>query len=161
MNDSIKNRSFVKIVDELKSEMARYKKGLVVRELKIGMLHKKMGALRSELMQYKGKKRRFKRVSVGIITEIIVGSKRYTGFMKELSAGGMQIITGPVRAITHFVPGSVVDIKFQLPTGQMLTLHCEVRWLHTVKARSEGLINSMGLAILDVPPRYKAFFKTF
>jgi hypothetical protein len=106
-------------------------------------------------------KERPKRVFTGIKTELISGSKSYTGFIANLSEKGIGLYVGPTETAIDFAPRTKLEIKFQTPLGETLNLHCELKWLHTYNNPPHGITNSMGIEIIDAPPEYIEFFKTF
>ena len=78
--------------------------------------------------------------------EIISGGKSYSGVIKNLSEGGAFVEIVPTEIVKDFIPGTKLEVKFQLPSGEILNLHYEVRWLYSKILPSPGLKqNSFGL----------------
>ncbi len=96
------------------------------------------------------------------IGELISGSKSYIVFIANLSEKGIGLYVGtaPTETAIDFAPRTKLEIKFQTPSGEILNLHCELKWLHTYNNPPHGITNSMGMEIIDTPPKYIEFFKT-
>jgi len=105
-------------------------------------------------------KRNLLRIPVYIEADIIAGGVSYPGFIGNLSENGIYAEIAPTNTATDFTPGTTLDVEFQHPSGEELDLLCEVTWLYTKKKSPQGLINSIGLEIIDAPLKFKDFLKT-
>ncbi len=128
----------------------------------------------------KGRRTR-KRITVGLVAELILDGKNYTGVIENISESGIkwyqyaEVIENiseygiSMRTTKDFTPGKTLKLKFQLPSGEKLNLHCKIIWSH--KTPPHGLTKSMGidppseytamgLEIIRPPLKYKKFFKT-
>jgi hypothetical protein len=105
-------------------------------------------------------KRLSKRIVITLNAELIAGGISYPGVIENISEYGVCLKAAPIKSATNFAPGTKPGLKFQLPSGKTLNLHCMVRWIHTAKTQTEGLINSMGMMILDPPSEFSEFFKS-
>jgi len=81
----------------------------------------------------------------------------YAGLIENLSGDGM-LITLHEKTKTVFMPGAALEVSFQLPSGELLNLHCMVRRIQN-NPSSRGSGHSMGMVIIDPPPVYSKFIK--
>ncbi len=102
-------------------------------------------------------KRRDKRLSVKLKAKRISCTKNCSVFIENLSERGIQMITAPPKK-NDYVPGSEIDIKFELATGKIIELLCNVKWSYNNS--EEDMTNSVGLEIVDPPEEYKEFIET-
>jgi len=100
-----------------------------------------------------------KRVNVKLGAELVSGDRTYAGVIENLSEHGIFMRTVPWETPVNCLPGTTIVLKFQPSSGETLSLHCEVKWLHIDKTPSLGLTNSMGMAIIDPPRQYKEFLR--
>ncbi len=103
-------------------------------------------------------KRRSRRKIVSLEAELISGGISYKGFIGNISGDGIYIRTAPTKTTINFAPKTTLELKFQLPSGETLNLHCKVIWSY--KTPPHGLTYSMGVKIIDPPPKYKEFLET-
>ena len=103
-------------------------------------------------------KRRFKRIKVKLKAERISGDEKYGVLIEDISENGIHIITTPSNTHKKYTPGTDIDLKFLLTSGETLNLHCKVRWAHS-KIPPDGLTDSIGLEIIDPPPKYIEFLR--
>ncbi|MBI5055142.1 MAG: PilZ domain-containing protein [Nitrospirae bacterium] len=102
--------------------------------------------------------KRRQRTFTNIKAELITGVKNYEGYIMNLSDDGIYVETAPTNTATDFIPGNSPKVKFKSYSGETLILKCEVEWLHVQKAVPDGLINRMGLEIIDPPQAYRDLF---
>ena len=80
--------------------------------------------------------------------EIISGGKSYSGVIKNLSESGAFVEIVPTEIVKDFIPGTKLEVKFQLPSGDNVNIGCEVVWLYSKKFSPDGLKqNSIGVEI--------------
>jgi hypothetical protein len=107
---------------------------------------------------------RDRRTPVCLEAMLISGGIHYSGFIANLSEYGVGVYTYVENTSTETAvncnTGEIFTMKFQIPSGETLCLNCKVKWLHVHKTSTHGLINSMGLEIIDPPLTYKEFSKT-
>lgn len=103
-------------------------------------------------------KRRFKRIKVKLKAERISGDEKYGVLIEDISENGIHIITTPSNTHKKYTPGTDIDLKFLLISGETLNLHCKVIWAHS-KIPPDGLTDSIGMEIIDPPPKYIEFVK--
>ncbi len=97
-------------------------------------------------------KRYSKRIIVTLKAELISHGINYKGFIENVSENGLYIVTAPTETPASFIPDMPCEIKFQLPSGEALNLHCKVIWSY--KTPPHGLTNSIGLEIIDPTSEY-------
>jgi len=95
--------------------------------------------------------RRFKRIIVNIQAELLSVEKSMAVFIENLSEDGLYV-TAPVISSFAFMTDMPVEIRFELPEGERLDLHCLVKW--TYRTPPHGLTNSVGMTIIDPPLTY-------
>ena len=103
-----------------------------------------------------------KRTPVILEAVLISGGIRYSGFIANFSESGVGVYvetTSPETPV-HCNPGKIFTLKFQIPSGETICLNCKVKWLHQHKTPNHCLTNSMGMEIIDPPPKYREFSKT-
>ena len=94
-------------------------------------------------------KRRFERISGCFDAEIIYKGKAFRGIIDNLSENGAQALTIPGEIKIDFIPGSILDLKFQPCPGETLVLNCRIKW--SKKVLPHGLKYKIGLEVLDPP----------
>lgn len=104
-------------------------------------------------------RRRSKRATANLNADFITNGKTYAGLIENLGEDGICITTDPTDTAKDFTPGTRIELKFQIPSGEIINLSCVIIWLHTLKIQSQGLTNSMGLEIIAPPLSYKEFYK--
>jgi hypothetical protein len=102
-------------------------------------------------------RRRAKRVTVNLKAERISCTKNCSVFIENLSETGISMITSPTNNKVY-VPGSGINLKLKLSTGDTIKLNCNVKWYYD--SSSDDMTNSVGLEIIDPPDDYMEFLKT-
>jgi hypothetical protein len=95
--------------------------------------------------------RRFKRLIVNIQAELLSADKRLAVYIENLSEEGMYV-TAPVKSSFNFITDMPIEIRFELPSGEKLNLHCKVKWVY--RTPPHGLTDSVGMTIIDPPLTY-------
>ena len=100
------------------------------------------------------------RKAVQFPTQLISGDERYDGFVINMSARGvgMFVNTSFPESTINCTRGSVLGLELVTPTGELLTLQCEVRWIRIQESPSEGLTTSMGMEVIAPPPGFMQLF---
>ncbi|RJQ48162.1 MAG: PilZ domain-containing protein [Nitrospiraceae bacterium] len=101
-------------------------------------------------------KRRHKRIFENLDAEIINGNIRYQGIIMNFSEDGLYMITATSNKVVEFGNKSQVKLKCRLPSGEELTMKCEIKWFQT-KSSPHGTSFSMGMEIINPPSKYKKF----
>jgi hypothetical protein len=102
--------------------------------------------------------RRSKRAILDIPAEIINKDKRSAGTIENLSDEGIYMVTAPIRSEKDFSPGTEIEIRFRLLSGEKLNLRCIVKWSYLTPPH--GYTFSIGLRIIDPPLTFKEAVKT-
>jgi len=101
-------------------------------------------------------KRTSKRHLIGFKAELLYGGKSYAGVVENISEKGLYVISCSLNKTIDFTSGSELNIKYQLFSGRVVDLRCEVKWSY--KTSSHGLTYSMGMEILKQSPEYIAYY---
>jgi len=96
--------------------------------------------------------RRSKRIIVTLEAELILNDTSYKGFIENLSEDGVYVITSPTKTTVNFNPGETIELKFRLPSGEILDMNCRVVWSY--KTPPHGLTNSIGMEIINPSQKY-------
>ncbi len=102
--------------------------------------------------------RRSRRVIVNLPAEIISGDKRFASSIENLSNEGAYVVTAPLKSFSDFATDTLLELRFQFPSGEKLHLHCKVKWSY--KTPPHGYTNSIGLEIINPPLIYQEILKT-
>lgn len=105
-----------------------------------------------------------KRININLNAEFICGDISYIANIQNLSRDGIFLKSSTTtNTAIDFIPGKKHNLEFKLHSGESISLHCEIKWLHSstiYKISTDKLLNSMGLEIIESPPEYKAIVKT-
>ena len=102
--------------------------------------------------------RRSKRKAVNIEAEIVSGDAVYSVLIENIAELGICIesdSTDLLKSSTKFNPGKEFEIKFRVPSGDDVKLHCKVIWSY--QAAPHGLKRKIGMEIIFPPPGYVDF----
>jgi len=104
-------------------------------------------------------KRITKRIPVRLEAYIFSGDKTYVGFIDNVSEGGFQyLLVTTIQAPKDFRPEKILQLYFQLPSGETLKLFCKVKWY--LKSSTDSKPATLGIEIIDPTPKFKEFIKT-
>jgi hypothetical protein len=104
-------------------------------------------------------KRIHKRVSVHLEAALVYDGKNCTGFMRNISEYGVNVIIRPGGNISDFNSANILDLRLTVSSGEKLNLTCRKIWTHPVLP--EKLHMNAGMGIIDPPEQYNDFLKTF
>jgi hypothetical protein len=90
--------------------------------------------------------------------QLILNRERYDVIIENFSANGMKVRTEHTNSDVNFLPDEIIDLEFQIPSGEMLNLNCKLIW--SSKMSSDSLIHDMGLKINEASPMYEEFYKS-
>jgi hypothetical protein len=90
--------------------------------------------------------------------ELIENRARYDVTIENFSENGMKVREEFINKAVDFLPDETIDLEFEIPSGEVLSLHCKVIW--SSKISSESLIQDIGLEITENSPEYEDFFRT-
>ena len=102
-------------------------------------------------------RRRYKRKTLRLNAESITGDTGFAVFIENLSESGIYMITSPSKTLKEFSPETKVNLKFKLPSKEVLSLRCKVIWSH--KASPDSPAYSVGLEIIKPPEKYIKFVR--
>ena len=94
--------------------------------------------------------RKTKRLEV----KVNLNDTSYKAYTSNLSEGGLF-----VRTMKGYQPGTVLDLELYLPSGEIIKLRGTVKW--GIKTSFQQIKNGMGNELIDIPPEYLEFFKSF
>jgi len=80
----------------------------------------------------------------------------YTGFARDISAGGLFVATYDLPRI-----GTAVNVNFRLPGGPLLSLHGVVRWVREPDEGDSDVTPGMGISLEHLEPREKAAINAY
>ena len=104
-------------------------------------------------------KRHNSRIVDSLDAEIISGSVSYPGIIMNFSEKGLYMVTATANSVVDIAPSTALELKCKLPSGEKISLNCEVKWFQT-KNSPHGISFSMGMGILNPPEGYKKFIQT-
>lgn len=105
----------------------------------------------------KESRRASQRIPIRIEAQFISNKASYLALIKNISECGIYMKIPHTERIENFKPGTKVNLKFKLPSGQLLPLKCKEIW--SIKKASNGLIKHIGLEIIHPPQKYKTFYQ--
>ena len=98
------------------------------------------------------------RIPVNLEAELAYKKATCFAFIENVSDRGIYVKITCIERIDDFKPGTKINIKFRLPSGQFLHLTCEEKW--SKKNISNSMIEQIGMKIINPPQEYKHFFNT-
>lgn len=100
--------------------------------------------------------RRSPRVDFRVKAESISKDKSYNGSIENFSREGMLKVI-PNGRIIKILPGTIIRVSFQTPSGETLNLECEVKWIRHHSDFPFGIKHHMGMEIQNTPQKYNEF----
>jgi hypothetical protein len=104
-------------------------------------------------------KRRIGRLTDNLDAELISGEVNYSGIIMNFSEDGLNMVTATANNEVDIMPSTVLELNCKLPSGEKVSLSCEVKWFQT-KNSPHGISFSVGMEILNPPLPYKEFIET-
>jgi hypothetical protein len=101
-----------------------------------------------------------KRTTVSMRGEFSSNGKTYSGHIGNVSRNGIFFHIASTKTAVDFIPGTKSEVTLLLPSGKKIRLQGEIKWLHTYKTQFNGLVNSLGMEIIDIPQEYTKLIKT-
>jgi hypothetical protein len=89
---------------------------------------------------------------------LILNRDRYDATIENFSENGIKAIAESTDIALDFLPDETIDLKFEIPSGEVLSLYCKVIWAN--KISSDSLMQDIGLEITENSPEYEDFFKS-
>jgi hypothetical protein len=59
--------------------------------------------------------------------------------------------------VIEILPGTTIGVGFQTPTGETLSLECEVKWIRNLPDLPFGMKYHVGMEIQNPPQKYNEF----
>ncbi|MHA2010670.1 MAG: PilZ domain-containing protein [Promethearchaeota archaeon] len=84
------------------------------------------------------------------------GNTSYNGYIENFSREGMLKII-PNGQVLNILLWSTMHVSLETPSGQNITLECEVRWVRRYSNMPFGLIYKVGMKIKNPPQKYNEF----
>ena len=103
-------------------------------------------------------RRRSERIAVHLNATFILAGNIYQGFITNVSVDGIGIsITSVVEIKTEFAPIKILELQFEIPSGDSIHLQAELVWFSRTGENSTQL--NLGLKLIAPPPQFKDFAK--
>lgn len=99
--------------------------------------------------------RRKKRLLVSLDAEIVHAGTTYKGFIGNLSEEGVYMRVASSNSSIYFDPGTEVELKFEVPSGETLNLPCRVTW--SDRTIPGSVIQKLGMEVINATDKYKEF----
>jgi hypothetical protein len=90
--------------------------------------------------------------------QLVLNRERYDVVLENFADNGIKVRTEPTGTDINFLPDAIVDLEFEIPTGEMLNVNCKLIW--SSKISSDSLIQDIGLKINETSPLYEEFYKS-
>ena len=101
--------------------------------------------------------RRFKRFTTRFHSVVLSNGRSYAGSIDNFSEEGLAYKMSTFHeAIKELLPEKIVNVIILIPSGETVSLNCEIRW-NDVSCDDKKLC--MGMKILDLPEKYKKFLE--
>ena len=101
-------------------------------------------------------RRHSKRLPVNLNAKVISEEKVFEGTIENMSGDGLEYyLTSFVKATRDFTPHKSIKLNLQIPSGEMLSLNCEVVWFLETSPGEKLL----GMKVLNPPLTYKEIIK--
>jgi len=103
-------------------------------------------------------KRVSKRTPFSLDAEIVSKDCVFNGYIENVSEDGIEtLITAQVQSPEDFTPNKIINIKFQVPSGNKFNLKCMVMWYLETAPNDRKLL--LGMKIISPPSKYKNMVK--
>jgi hypothetical protein len=103
-------------------------------------------------------KRRSPRVRFKIRAESSVDNTNHKGYINNLSREGMLKVI-PNEEVLNILPGTILQVSFEAPSGKQLSLKCEVKWVRHSSNLPFGLNHHVGIEIKKTCQHYDEFIR--
>ncbi len=111
------------------------------------------------MISYNKERRLARRIPARIEAYIFTGSNTYVGFIENISSEGFEfLIPTSSKAPKGLQHEQTVDIYFQIHSGEVIDMSCQVKWILRKSPYDESL--TIGMKISDLTPKLKALIKT-
>jgi hypothetical protein len=89
--------------------------------------------------------------------KLVLNRGRYDVIIENFSENGIKVRTEQTNTDINFLPDEIIDLEFEIPSGEILNLNCRVQW--SSKISSDSLMQDVGLEIAEMTPVYEDFYK--
>ncbi|OGW57378.1 MAG: hypothetical protein A2Z09_04245 [Nitrospirae bacterium RBG_16_43_8] len=103
-------------------------------------------------------RRHFRRIMVNLKAERISGNEKYSVFIENISESGINMITTTSKDNKKYAPGTEIELRLKLSTGETMHLHGLTKWAY-YKMPPDGLTDRICLEIIDPPQEYISFVR--
>ncbi|MHA2220179.1 MAG: PilZ domain-containing protein [Candidatus Hodarchaeales archaeon] len=103
-------------------------------------------------------KRRSNRKVVNIQAQLTSSDRTHNVFIQNFSKEGLYLVTTPLNQEADFNSEEIHELKFNLPSGEVINLNCKLIWSY--KTPPHGITISIGMEVINPPPEYEAFIKS-
>lgn len=95
------------------------------------------------------------RVLKELKARLILNKERYDATIENVSENGVKVMT---CSDVDILSGEKIDVEFETPSGEVLSLHCRVIW--SSKLSSDSIFQNLGLEITENSAEYEEFYKS-
>lgn len=106
----------------------------------------------------KAKKRAQVRYPVRLECELVEGNVAYPALIENISKDGLFMRVAYFNDMINYPPGSKMNLKILLSSGEKLDLHCREIW--SEKNTSGSLIKLSGMKIIDPPKKLRDLLRS-
>ncbi|KPK34217.1 MAG: hypothetical protein AMK70_08135 [Nitrospira bacterium SG8_35_1] len=100
------------------------------------------------------------RCPVTLNAKIFSRGRAFEGLISNVSEEGLGYnLTTFVESGDSFLPYKIIDLLFQLPSGETVEMKGEIRWFVKPSSGKKGLL--LGLMVVDPPEKYTSWLRTF
>jgi hypothetical protein len=101
-------------------------------------------------------KRTSERVPYSFDTKITAAGKTFDGSIENVSKDGIEyLMTTIIENPKDFIPNEIVEIDFQISSGEMLKLKCQLKWYLEIDPHDKKLL--LGMKIMNPDHKYEEF----
>jgi hypothetical protein len=101
-------------------------------------------------------KRDSERIPYSFDTKITLAGKIFDGSVENISKDGIEyLMTAFVENPKKYIPNEIVKIDFQISSGEVLNLECQLKWYLKVDPLDRKLL--LGMKIMNPDPKYEEF----
>ncbi|MHA2123176.1 MAG: PilZ domain-containing protein [Promethearchaeota archaeon] len=101
-------------------------------------------------------KRRSPRVDFRVRAASTVENTNHKGYIRNFSREGMLKVI-PNEHVLNILPGTILEVNFETPSGEKLNLECEVKWVRHSSNLPFGLNHHVGIEVKKTCQHYKEF----
>lgn len=103
-------------------------------------------------------RRRSPRVVYKAKAKATLGNTNYNGYIENFSREGMLKII-PSEQLLDIFPGTTLEVSLETPSGENITLECEVKWVRHYPIIPFRLKHDVGMEIKNITQKYKDFIQ--